>query len=371
FYQKREVQKAADLAALAGARQLTVDPTVCASASESATRNANSNLAAISGSKSVSTVCGNWSPPPAGADAQSGFTAMADGAARTAVWVRVEVEPVSIFNSLGGRRGLSADAVARLDLPMAAFSVGSRLVGMKESLLGNLLKSIGLDILDTTLVSYEGLAQLNVTPRGLLQALGLPVAADVGIGELNALLAGRSIELGTLLDAVVTVAGQSGLVGANAQLVDAVEAIVEVSDLAVQLGTDPATNAVRGVFANIIAPAGSSASALDVEVNALDLLFASVGVATQKHAIAVNGLNVLNLVKARVAVVEPPSIAIGGIGATAYTAQVRTFVNVSTSGTPLLGSLVNVNLPIMVDAVTGRGTLQAMCTDDLRAADGR
>lgn len=365
FMQQRELQKAADLAALAGARQLALEPATCpASVVEQSVR---SNLSSMLGDPVIAPECGTWAPPlEATEDSADGFTSGATPA--SAVRVSITLQPTSLLSGVQDRQ-ISAWAVARMDQPLAAFSVGSRLVGIKDSLLGDLLKSIGLD-LSGSLVGYDGLAQLKVTPRGLLQQLGIPVSTDIGIGELNTLLAARQVELGDLLNAAVIAAGQSSLLGANVQLVNAIEAALGVSELMVQLGTDPDTNPLRGVFAQIVAPDAATQSALDVEVNALDLVFASVGVGTQKHAIAVNGLNVANLVKARVALVEPPSIAIGGVGATAYTAQVRTFVDVSTSGVPLLGSVVNLKLPIMIDAVTGRGTLRELCSDALRGADG-
>lgn len=369
FMQKRELQKAVDLAALAGARQMAVDPTTCPSSAVE--QSIQSNLPAVAGERTVTPRCGGWAPPPEASEDSSsdGFVELSGSTPRSAIHVSVSLQPTSLFSSLGDRE-IHAKAIARIDQPLATFTVGSRLVGMKDSLLGDLLKSIGLDISDTTLVSYDGLAQVKVTPRGLLQELGIPVATDIGIGELNELLAGRQIELGELLNAVVRAAGQSSLLSVNAELVNAVEAALGVSELMVQLGTDAATNALRGVFAQIVAPDAATQSAVDVEVNALDLIFASVGVGTQKHAIAVDGLNVANLVKARVAVVEPPSIGIGGVGATAYTAQVRTFVDVSTNDVPLLGSVVRLKLPIMIDTVTGRGTLQEMCSDELRSTGG-
>jgi hypothetical protein len=74
-------------------------------------------------------------------------------------------------------------------------------------------------------------------------------------------------------------------------------------------------------------------------------------------------------VTTQVTVIEPPSVAIGGIGATAYNAQVRTFIHVTTDA-GLLGSLlaplIKLDLPIVLDAVTGTGTITDMCTPALQ-----
>ncbi|MGJ7583339.1 hypothetical protein ACSFA3_24575, partial [Variovorax sp. RHLX14] len=91
-----------------------------------------------------------------------------------------------------------------------------------------------------------------------------------------------------------------------------------------------------------------------------------------QHAVDAGlNINLLSLAKVttKVTVIEPPSIAIGGIGAKAYNAQVRTFIHVTTDA-GLLGSLLapllKLDLPIVLDAVTGIGTLVDMCTPALQ-----
>jgi hypothetical protein len=239
-----------------------------------------------------------------------------------------------------------------------------------DSTLGRLLKGVGLDLSGTSLVAYDGLAQAKITPGGLLAALGIPVAADIGVGELNTLLAGRSVALGDLLNAIVTVAGQSGLLSSNIALLQAIQAKLGLSDLSVQLGT--LADGPRGLFAQIISPGGSGSGALNVGVGALDLLYSSIGVATAQHALDAGlNINLLSLAKVttKVAVISPPSIGIGGIGATAYNAQVRSFIRVTTDA-GLLGSLlsplVKLDLPIVLDAVNGTGVVTDMCTSALQ-----
>jgi uncharacterized membrane protein len=126
-----------------------------------------------------------------------------------------------------------------------------------------------------------------------------------------------------------------------------------VPDLQVQLGS--LAGGSSGLFAEVIAPGANAASALGVGVNALDLLYSAIGVATQKHAVAVNGLSLAGLVSAKTVLIEPPSVAIGGVGATAYTAQLRSWIEVDTGNLPVIGHIARVKLPIMVDLVNGRG----------------
>src|SRR5690606_1762110 len=67
FYQKRELQKAVDLAALAGAQ--VVQPDNCTGATEAARTNAQSNLPAYATPETLAIVCGHWDeehPDPEG-----------------------------------------------------------------------------------------------------------------------------------------------------------------------------------------------------------------------------------------------------------------------------------------------------------------
>lgn len=357
FFIKRELQKTADLAAIAGAS--AVLPTDCTAARAATLTNAGQNL---SGFTPV-VACGRWNPAQG---TERHFTA--DQTAFNAVHVVIEGAPPPLFAFFPGGRSLRAEAIAATTDPLASFSVGSTLLRTGSSVLGDLLKGIGLDLTGTSLVGYDGLAQVQITPAGLLQALGIPVATDIGVGELNTLLAANTVQLGPLLNAIVTAGGQDTLLASNAALLNAVATRLGVPNLEVQLGS--LASGPSGLFAEIIAPGANAASALSVGVNALDLLYSAIGVATQKHAVAVNGLNLAGLVSAKTVLIEPPSVAIGGVGATAYTAQLRTWIEFSTSNLPVINQLAHIKLPIMIDLVNGRGTLTEMCTPALRKPDG-
>lgn len=357
FFMKRELQKTADLAAIAGAT--AVRPDNCTPGRSAALTNAGQNLVGFT----PEVLCGRWD---AALGTERNF--VPDETPFNAVQVLIAGAPPPLLAFFPGQRQLQAEAIAAVSDPMAAFSVGSTLLHTADSLLGNLLKGIGLDLVGTSLVGYDGLAQAQITPAGLLQALGIEVATDIGVGELNALLAAETVQLSTLLDAIVTVAGHEALLSSNVALLNATVSRIGLSDLPVRLGS--LASGPSGLFAEIVGLSANTASALNVSVNALDMLYSSIGVATQNHAIAVNGLSLSSLVSARTVVVEPPSIGIGGVGATAYTAQVRTWVEVDTGNIPVIGNLARVRLPIMIDVVNGRGTLTEMCTPGLRRPDG-
>ncbi len=359
YFMKREFQKTADLAALAGAQQIR---TGCAAASAAAQSNANGTSASdtarnmpVGFSLAAGEVqCGYW-------DRVTSFQYPATSGTPNAVRVSFQKETLKLMPFFDGNRSIGVSAVAALSAPLASFSVGTKLVVVSgDSLLGRALKGIGLD-LGGSLVGYDGLAQLNVTPAGLLEQLGIPVSADIGVGELNALLNANTITLAQLLDATVKAAGAgSDLLASNITLLNAIQTKLGLTGLTVPLGS----------LLQITAPNGPAGAALNVGVNALDLLSTGIGVATQKHAIAVNNLSVTNLVKTRVALIEPPSIAVGGVGAVAYTGQLRTYVQIDTGSLPIVGSIVRLKLPIMIDAANGKGTLTQMCTPELRTSSG-
>lgn len=291
-----------------------------------------------------------------------------------------------LFTSCENEVTLQAEAVAGREEPIAAFSVGSRLIRFdNESVLGGMLKLVGADLHNTEIAGYNGLATVNITPAGLLQALNLDIPADLTIGGLNDFLALKKLSVGEILDAAVTVVGSDHLINANAKLLNALNASIVTGslDLTIPLLTQP--DGTPGLFAEIIAPATQSASAaLSAEINALSIIETVLGLATHERALSVDKLdvNLLGLVevKARVGVVEPPSITIGSPtrrntegqviqeGATAYTAQVRAFIHIKTGGlvktlnnlVSLLGisNLIHVDLPIALDLVTGQGVLE-------------
>lgn len=369
YFMKREFQKAADLAALAGAQQIRAG---CAAATAAAQLNANGAAGGTPGNMPTGLTllpgevqCGYW-------DKDTSFQSPAVTGTANAVRVAFQKASPTLLSFFTGNRLISVNAVAALSAPLAEFSVGSKLVTVSgDSTLGRLLKGIGLDLSGTSLVAYDGLAQAKITPGGLLAALGIPVAADIGVGELNTLLAGRQVALGDLLNAIVTLAGQNSLLASNIALLQAIQTKLGVTNLMVRLGS--LADGPRGLFAQIISPGGTGSSALNVGVSALDLLYSSIGVATANHAIDISSLNInlLSLAKVTVkaGVIQPPSIGIGGIGAQAYNAQVRTFIQVTTNAGllgDLLKNLVSLNLPIVLDAVQGTGTIVDMCTPALQ-----
>lgn len=269
-------------------------------------------------------------------------------------------------------------ATAKACDPMTVFSIGTKLasLGAGESAVGSVLAGIGLDT-ELDLMSYNGLADVVVKPSGLLKELGIPVAADLDIADFNALLAANQVALGDILDATVELANVGGdLLALNATLISEIETELEVPLSDIQLGTDGVS---RGLFASISSPVDS---ALDVGINALGLVTTAIEVATTGRAVSLVTDVPLELLGAditlKTGIVEPPSLGIGGIGTTAYTAQTRAYarIQIDTADIDIAGSLLSVlgvnvavDIPLVVDIASASGEIIDLCTEDLRNLD--
>lgn len=372
FYQKRDLQKVADLAALAGAQQLARSSTLpnpCASAVTVAKANADAQVSQAFSASEFASTCGRWDP--AVITAAPHYLAYAGGVAPTgnppasAVRVWVSRSFHSFFGSWANRN-VAAMAIATAGAPIAVFSVESRLLRIKDGTVPKLLTDLGVDIKGTSLLSYDGIANAKVTAGGLLGALGfnIPLTADVGtIKNLVALGTPKCpsgvCPLNELLGAMSTVGGQSDLINA-----------LGIQSGSVKLLTDAGG---RGLMTLVDLANGKSV--LEANIKSAELLSTAIVLASSSHPAVSAGVN-LNLpalvsLDTKVGIVEPPSIGIGGIGTTAVTSQVRVFAQAKSN---LLNvSLLNANLlsadiPLAIDVVNGIGTITDMCT---RKVDGK
>lgn len=109
----------------------------------------------------------------------------------------------------------------------------------------------------------------------------------------------------------------------------------------------------------------SAANALTANIGVADLISAAVVGANGSNAVAIPSLPILGGTVSVVArVISPPQVGVGGVGATATTAQLRLFVTVNSSaGT--LGGLLNglgtqLNLPLVLEAAQSTATVTAL-----------
>ncbi|PUA19804.1 pilus assembly protein TadG-related protein [Glaciimonas sp. PCH181] len=367
FYKKRDLQKVADLAALAGAQALSKAAFNCSAAGPAATFNANLNnfsiVAPNVSTNTIATTCGRWDPQttPALSTVQTYEAPLAKNFGTPKATINFNAVKVIVSANVSGFFGLRpqivvAQAIASVSDPYAAFSVGSELLGVKGGVVPGLLSALGLNINGTSLVSYKGLASVSVAPSGLLKALGfeIPLHADVGTVRniLQLTTSGCSAGVCTLealLGAVSTVGGQQNLVSALG---------LSVSQLSLKV---PLLSDASGRGGLLTLNAADGQSALNASLSALNVVSTAIGIANNqnfgKTAVGIS-LPPLVSISAQMGIVEPPSIGIGGLGTTAYTAQVRLYARIKAS----LPAVLNVDLPIIIDLVNGMGTLTKLCT---------
>ncbi|MCD0505385.1 pilus assembly protein TadG-related protein [Bordetella petrii] len=376
FYMKRELQKAADLAALSAVQVLapTGAPSDCAAGSPVTVAAQASAVANVPGfvdtvtAADVTVDCKYWDPTRADAGGMHLFEPdAATGGRVNAVRVRIDktlsaLIPSVVGDWVGGTRA-SVVAVASNTAPTAAFSVESRLLRLaSDGLLGKLLATLGATPNQLTVLDSAGLVNLDVTPSGLLQQLGLPLSVLSGIGTPEELAALDAVSLGDLLNATLAVAQRtSGTAQAQVGLLaNIINVMLDVAplDIPIKLFGD------GGLLDAHLAT--DAQSALQADIKVIDLLQTSLMIA--------NGDNLINLgldvpilgVQSRVRVVEPPSIAVGGVGTRASTAGVRVYLRLKTESIPVVGPLLStlgtkVDLPLIIEAGQSDATLTALC----------
>lgn len=356
FWAKRDAQKVVDLAALAGAQRLEL----CTSNNGDNSAARQSALTQNQFPGTVQVRCGNWSAARGG----NRFSETVDASnPRNAVRVVATRSVLPFFGQNGSLPTITVQAVARRSEPTAVFAVGSQLLRTNgNSPLMGTLRLVGLDVTNATVLSYDGLAQANITPSGLLNALGIPVTANLSVADFNRLLSLNQVSLARLVDATATVVGRSTTAGVQLRaLSDLVATRLDINRVNIALGSQ---NGGGGLFAEVISPDGTVGSALQSQINVLDLVNAAISIANDGNGVAVPNLNLLGM-DIKAAVVEPPSIAIGGVGSRAYNAQVRLMVDVDSDRLFGVGPLLNLlgtrlHLPLHVDVANAMGTLTSI-----------
>lgn len=366
FSLKRELQTTADLAALAGAAALEAGDQAGCQQAQAVARSAVGAQAGALGNVltqgQVEVHCGAWSTAQAGSPGR--FTpALPAGAVQ--VLLSQAVRPIFPFLPAAELR---VAAVADTGRPEATFSVGSRLVALKQGgLLYGLLRSAGLSAGQLNVLDAAGLVSAYVTPADLLEALNLPPTVIAGVGTTDALAQLDAVNLGHLLEASLTLLAQQRGLGVD---VSALEVLVQLL-----LGLDGLDVPIRlfgtqGVIA--IADDVNPLAALNAQVSLADLLSTSLLLANGSNLIDLNleglpGAGLFNqALDIRVRVVEPPSVVIGGVGATANSAGVRVYLRLETNNLPAVGPVLNVlntrvSLPLIIELSQAQAELMEVC----------
>ncbi|MDY0273592.1 MAG: pilus assembly protein TadG-related protein [Advenella sp.] len=365
FYMKRELQNTADMAVLSGVQMISDS---CQQAKNATKANIIQNFNHDTlADDMIEMECGTWRtdlPAPRHfvntANAEGHYNAL-----------RVSI----IYNALpfmpfSSKSTIAVEAIAKSNIPVAAFQVGSQLLRFDNSaLLGSLLGIVGLDVNNLTLLDSEGLANTKITPAGLLDLLGV----DLGIGGLGALTPNgvadiNNLTLLNLVDASVNAVTDSTL-GVQLEALRAKLLDLNLGGVKIPIGN---ADNQSGLFAFLgIGNAGGDeplGSALDVQLGLGDILKTAIALGANGHALEVPSLSVLGAVKAKLSIVEPPVIAIGPVGTTGHSAQIRLWLDIDTDNLlggllkPLVSGLLGtrVHLPVAIDVVSGTGTLEKL-----------
>ncbi|WP_194270656.1 TadG family pilus assembly protein [Glaciimonas soli] len=350
FYMKRDLQKAVDLAALAGAQQLVStplagNPTGCAATDApvlAAIGNAQTNGFTIVASN---VTCGYWDPANNSAPSYFSTSATASVVSLNAVKV-VVTQTVPIFFGLLPNT-ISAQAIASGTTPIAAFSLGTGLLSLCSSnsaLLAPLLTGLNGSSLCLSAVSSSGLVGAQISLLQLLNNLGVSVGSVSEVANIKVTL----LQLINASISALTPAQQASI----------------TTDLGPLITLAGSTQFTLGKILNL--DTSNGLSALNAQVNVLDLLnVGTLQVANGNNFVDL-GASVPGLVGVKLALIQPPQIAVGPVGTTATSAQLRLAINVASVS---LGVVSTSSLPIYVDLAAGQATLEGVqCNASPRSA---
>ncbi|PAJ82709.1 TadG family pilus assembly protein [Burkholderia ubonensis] len=361
FFQRRDLQRIADLSALAAVQSLDPSDTSCGAANTAALNNARANEtsntvttgAPARGQDQVAATCGRWDPqvyagqPAYFAPAASGMTQL--NATQVTVTRTMRYSFLGVVSMLGAGPGtMSATATARASA-IDTFSISATLASVDPVWLNGILSALLGTSVSLTLADYQALAGANIKLLGVSTALG---AATVnGLVDL-------SVTVPTLIGNLSAYVGALQAGGGNgpgyvAQLQAASTALGKLAGAGVGNTTVVVANAPNALL-NI--SLGNPQSGADAQVNLLDLLTtaAQVGAYNKGHAVSLNtgvtlplGASGFNVVSLQLQVLNPPSIAVGEAGllpngtwrTQASSAQIGVYLNVQTPSIPITGAL--------------------------------
>ncbi|MDD2746790.1 MAG: TadG family pilus assembly protein [Acidithiobacillus ferrooxidans] len=347
-YVQRNLQKIADMAAIAGAEDIP-------NAQSLATGNAVKNGLQTS-STQITVIPGNWNP-----QVETGPTyfsaAVPTGHQANAVQVQLS-ESVPYFFFFGPAKTVQAQAIAWVPNPAAGFSLSSTLLKVSEqqsallnSLLGGLL---GIHNLNLGVAGFNGLLNTSVSLGQLAQS--------IGVGTVNNLLDANLTLPGLFTGALKAVGNQA----AGGGLLSTQGATGALQTL---IGSTSAQGTIQLSKILKLGLADKNA-AVNAQVNLLDLVTASAMLSNQKHFIQIPslGVNVPGIANIGLGlnVISPPSIAYGEPGrdasgqwrTQAHTAQVALSLQIQLL--TLLGGTGVVNIPIYLEVAPAQAHLTSL-----------
>jgi uncharacterized membrane protein len=339
--ERRALQAAVDAAALSAAREPSAAQGLAGSAM---TRQGY-------GGAQRTVVSGTYTDDP-GLSVAGRFAA--GGTTPNAVRVTAQTQlPMALSRVLTGQANTTVTATATAaHRPLAAFSVGAQTLGLDGGLLNQLLSALLGGSVNLDVVSYRGLANAQV---GLLEFLDL-LATRVGLNAGNYTdLLNSSVGLGALLDVAADVLNSSSASAATA---------LEVLSQASAAGRSLVLGDLLSLAFNQSTPVGqygADQSYTNLDLNALNLVQSAIQLGGNQAVSLPVGINIPGLatVGVQVRVIQPPQglpgNALGQVGSSAWTSQIRVLLTVRLLEL-FQGGVVNV--PLIVDVAPAEAELR-------------
>jgi uncharacterized membrane protein len=338
---KRSDQRVADLAALDAARAVG---DILNTTNQAGYDSAAQTAAVTSASRNGYTVGVNGHTITATVGTIDPVTNAFSAGGAEAVLVTATSHLENVF--LPGAKDLTARAIAMVGSPTAAFSVGSTLASLDTSKSGldRILKSMLGASGNLTLVSYDGLATGNVSLAKLQTAL---LNAGFSVGTVEDLLSAH-LTAAQLLTATASALTSDGDNTSAADVQDIINA-----------GITSSTTITLGDLINVASP--SDSSALTAEFNAFQLLTGAAELMNGSNLVAITpvGFTVPGLTGVSVSAyaIEPAKTAIGPVGTSAETSQIRMRVTVDV---PLGGILPLAHVTLDYTSANADATLTSI-----------
>jgi uncharacterized membrane protein len=347
---RRDVQVVADVVALDLARQLDgrtysqIQGSLQTLADKSAARNSAGSVAPTVTAQLGMLDDHNWST----SDPDAYFTPITSDAGGIPNAVKVTARTRMNFSIEGGSGGANRTAIARSQ-SNACFRMGSFAARVSTS--GSLLNGLLNDSLNLTVLGYQGLASSNISLGDL--------AAELGAGTPDELMALDNVSLGTLFSAAAHVLQSNGGSAANVTLLNSMasSSFSGVTHTSVKMSD----------LLNLTASSGDD-SAFATSLNLYDLVATTAFVANGTNFLAIPNITVgipglaPSMVTASLKVIQAPERTCGPTGTTLTTSQVtlNLTVNLPSTGISLgiLGLLTTSStLTATVNLAQATGTL--------------
>ncbi|MGH8782264.1 TadG family pilus assembly protein [Paraburkholderia sp.] len=341
YFVRRDLQRAADLAATAAAQTIG-SAGGCGAATASAKGSATANGLPSTGT--VQVVCGRWDPSANSVSPYFSTTTTPLNAARVTV-----NRTVPYFFLVGPPLPMSAVATAQAT-NIRSFSLTTTVAALSGGALNGLLNGLLHTSLNLSVLSYQGLATAQVKLGDLAVALGA--------GTISQLLT-TQVTVGQLAAALQVAANQGNTLSASVS--SALGTIVA----AIPAGTKISIGSMLSVGL------GDPQAATTATVNVLDALMVAAEVANGQNAIdlgAALNLGPIANISAQAKIIEPPVIAVGEAGqnadgtwrTSAHSAKVRLYLQVNLLSLNLgIASVNAIHLPIYIEAAQSTAYLSS------------